>query len=279
MNHLSVYVELIKSRKNLNRKKIKNGEYFEKHNICSKAIFKESRELYGEYFGIEECESKENYVLLTAREHFIAHRLIAKLFPKMVFAVIRMMAGKDITSKKFQKLREDHRIQASYRSLYSMVIRTEEERAEYARKYLIGENNPNYGNGWKIAADNHHTKRMSPEELYKWKYIDRYYERTEEFKEKYLIGENNPNYGNGEKISGSKNPSAKTFIFTYSDGTEDIIVGGFKKYCKSKNFSGTIIGKYLKDENYRSDMDKYSTLVKVQKIENIKGKDKYEKRL
>ena len=120
---------------------------------------------------------------------------------------------------------------------------------------------------------------MTPEEFYQWKYIDRYYERTEDFKEKYLLGENNPNYGNGEKISGSKNPSAKTFIFAYSDGTEDIIVGEFKKYCKSKNFSGTIIGKYLKDEKYRSNMDKYSTLVKVQKIENIKTKDKNEKRL
>ena len=101
-------------------------------------------------------------------------------------------------------------------------------------------------------------------------------EELEEYARKYLIGENNPNYGNGEKISGSKNPSAKTFIFTYSDGTEDIVIGEFKKYCNSKNFSGTVIGKYLKDENYRSDMDKYSTLVKVQKIENIKTKDKYE---
>lgn len=279
MNHLSIYIALITSRKELNRKKIKNGEYYEKHHICPRAIFEESRELYGEYFGIDECESKDNYVLLTAREHFIAHRLIAKLFPRMVFAVIRMMEGKDITSKKFEKLREEHSAQASLRTIEYMSNRTEEQREEHVQKYLIGENNPNYGNGWKTGGNNHHTKRMTPEELYQWKYVDRYYERTEDFKEKYLLGENNPNYGNGEKISGSKNPSAKTFIFTYSDGTEDIVIGACEKYCKSKNFSGTIIGKYLKDENYRSNMDKYSTLVKVQKIENIKTKDKNEKRL
>lgn len=277
MNHLSIYKELITSRKELNREKIKNGEYYEKHHICPRAIFEESRELYGEYFRIDECESKDNYVLLTVREHFIAHRLIAKLFPKMVFAVIRMMEGKDISSKKFEKLREEHSKQASIMMVEYMNSLSEEERKRiYGMK---GTSNPNYGNGWKTAADNHHTKRMTPEELYQWKYIDRYYERTEDFKEKYLLGENNPNYGNGEKISGSKNPSAKTFIFTYSDGTEDIVIGEFKKYCKSKSFSAAVVGKYLKDENYRSDMEKYSTLVKVQKIENIKTKDRNEKRL
>ena len=62
-------------------------------------------------------------------------------------------------------------------------------------------------------------------------------------------GKNNPRYGvrlteeekkaccPGQDYSGSKNPNAKTFIFTDPDGVEHIVIGGFKSFCREKGIS------------------------------------------
>lgn len=80
MNYKKHYLNLVNSRKLLNREKFK-GEYFEKHHILPKC------------FG--GTNSKDNLVLLTAREHFIAHLLLIEMYEgkdksKMTFAFFRM---------------------------------------------------------------------------------------------------------------------------------------------------------------------------------------------
>ena len=65
MNYLKQYNNLVESRKTLNRKK-GQGEYFEKHHVIPK------------WLGGQ--DTRDNLVLLTAKEHFVAHLLLWKAY-------------------------------------------------------------------------------------------------------------------------------------------------------------------------------------------------------
>lgn len=80
MNYSKLYTNLIKSRKLLNRKK-HEGIYYEKHHIIPKSCG-----------GTNE---KSNLILLTPKEHFVAHLLLTKIYvgkekQKMFFALWRL---------------------------------------------------------------------------------------------------------------------------------------------------------------------------------------------
>jgi hypothetical protein len=81
MDYVKIYRSLIKSRKCLNRKR-GDGNYYENHHIIPKC------------FG--GTNSSKNLVLLTFKEHFLAHLLLTKCFSsdtkrhKMMYALIRM---------------------------------------------------------------------------------------------------------------------------------------------------------------------------------------------
>lgn len=67
MNYLKIYIKIIKKAKS--EKRSKGGEiYYEKHHIKPKSLYPE----------FENC--KWNHVLLTAKEHYICHWLLAKIF-------------------------------------------------------------------------------------------------------------------------------------------------------------------------------------------------------
>lgn len=74
MNYNRIYNELIERSRNENRQK-GCGIYYENHHIIPKCLGGE--------------DTSENLVLLTAREHFIAHWLLTKIYPsepKIIFA-------------------------------------------------------------------------------------------------------------------------------------------------------------------------------------------------
>jgi hypothetical protein len=80
MNYNIIYNTLILSRQQLNRKKFK-GEYYESHHIIPKSLGGPGRKI--------------NIVLLTAKEHFIAHLLLYKMHSgknkaKMANALFKM---------------------------------------------------------------------------------------------------------------------------------------------------------------------------------------------
>jgi hypothetical protein len=79
MNYEKIYNQLISKAKLECRKKT-TGLYYERHHIIPKCIGGN--------------ESKDNLVLLTAREHYVAHKLLCKLYPdddKLHFSLWRMM--------------------------------------------------------------------------------------------------------------------------------------------------------------------------------------------
>lgn len=98
MNYEKLYLTLIKTRKN---KGIPKG-YKEVHHIIPRS-----------FGGTDESD---NLVAMTAREHFIAHRLLAKIYPNsgMVHAVYKMacsnltMKRYKVTSRVYEQLRIDH---------------------------------------------------------------------------------------------------------------------------------------------------------------------------
>lgn len=65
MNYKKAYLELVMSRQLLKRRKVK-GDYHEKHHILPKCL--------------GGTNDKENLVLLTFREHYIAHLLLTKCY-------------------------------------------------------------------------------------------------------------------------------------------------------------------------------------------------------
>lgn len=74
MNYLKTYNNLVFSRKGLKRK-----TYLEKHHIIPKSVF--GIGLLDESH-LDHYDDENNLVFLTGREHFIAHWLLHRLFPK-----------------------------------------------------------------------------------------------------------------------------------------------------------------------------------------------------
>lgn len=101
MDYKKHYNQLINSRKALNRNK-KDGNYYEKHHIIPKCLGGSNK--------------KDNIILLTPREHFIAHLLLTEMYEgkiksKMCYAFLLMcakapLAKRIITSKQFDLARK-----------------------------------------------------------------------------------------------------------------------------------------------------------------------------
>ena len=67
MNYQKLYSNIISKSIEKNRKKIKNGIYYERHHIIPKCLG-----------GLNNIE---NLVLLTAKEHYICHKLLKEIYP------------------------------------------------------------------------------------------------------------------------------------------------------------------------------------------------------
>ena len=67
MDYNKLYYNFMNSRKSMNRRK-RDGVYYEKHHIIPMCL--------------SGSNHKDNLVLLTAKEHFIAHRILYKIYPE-----------------------------------------------------------------------------------------------------------------------------------------------------------------------------------------------------
>jgi hypothetical protein len=92
MNHQKVYESIIYRAKSQNRIKLRKSNpvyiYYENHHIIPRCL--------------NGGEEKENKVLLTAREHFICHKLLTYIYPnnqKIVYAFFRITFSKRLGCK------------------------------------------------------------------------------------------------------------------------------------------------------------------------------------
>ena len=100
MNYQKIYDSIIDRSKSRSRPDC----YCEKHHIVPKCM--------------GGLDSKDNIAILTAREHFIAHKLICKIYPdniKLRFALVCMSSngsksavGHTVSSSEYQRIRESY---------------------------------------------------------------------------------------------------------------------------------------------------------------------------
>lgn len=104
MNYSKLYNQIIAKAKSQDR--TKGSTYFEKHHILPKCI--------------GGSNDKSNLVLLTAKEHFICHKLLAEIYPDepklkyALWAMSSMVSGKvnrgyKVSSIEYQRLKESLR--------------------------------------------------------------------------------------------------------------------------------------------------------------------------
>jgi hypothetical protein len=140
MNYKKIYENLIEKARLSNRKKGVNV-YYEKHHIIPKC------------FG--GSNKKENLVLLTAKEHFIAHLLLIQLYEgkeksKMTFGLFQMCRKNSqhqrvISARQFEmaKLLMSENCRGENSNFYGKT-HTDEVKANQSKK-MIGVKNPMYG--------------------------------------------------------------------------------------------------------------------------------------
>ena len=137
MNYLKIYNNLINSRKILN-----TGEgIYESHHIIPKSLG-----------GVDD---KENKVLLTPKEHYIAHLLLTKLYKgkdksKMCYALLIMCVNNGKQKRNFSAKQYDNakrlvseNCRGENASFYGKKL--SEENKKKLSERMMGENNPMYG--------------------------------------------------------------------------------------------------------------------------------------
>lgn len=151
MNHRKIYDNITNKSKSENRKRLnKTNEkyiYYECHHILPKCL--------------GGSNDKENLVLLTAREHYIAHKLLTYIYPentKIIYAFHLMTCfnkNKEYVSSK------DYELARSLRSNKSLSKETKEKLSIKSS----GKNNGMFKNGEKISGEKngmfgkHHTEK------------------------------------------------------------------------------------------------------------------------
>ena len=102
MNYLKIYYDLMESRKKFTSFSSNLDFYYEKHHIVPRCMAGPT--------------IPENLVLLTAREHFIAHRLLVKAYPNcsgLIDGFIMMRMNKNVrrlTSRQYERIKSSKRI-------------------------------------------------------------------------------------------------------------------------------------------------------------------------
>lgn len=141
MNYKKAYDKLMETRKN---RPLKEGEYYERHHIVPECMGGTGK--------------KHNMVSLTAREHYIAHWLLVKMYPdawKLHHAFYQMSkinpAQKNkriISSKQFDRARKHLSIGAKLRQQDPGYINPgkSENSRRAARERMNSDRNPMKGN-------------------------------------------------------------------------------------------------------------------------------------
>jgi len=200
MDYQKQYNNLIKKRKN----NILKDCYYEIHHILPKSLGGK--------------ENKENLVKLTAREHWIAHKLLSKIYGgKMNYALWRMCNSKKydkiITSREYKGIRERHSLflknnnPMKGKSLYNTWV----------EKYGIEEGHKRWED-WKIKEINS-AKKGKEHHHYKKTNMERWIE-------KYGIEEAEKQYKKWYNSFIKNTPRGKK-CHTYKTSMKDILI---KKY-------------------------------------------------
>lgn len=263
MNYLALYKRLIKSRKKLQEQRLieqKNGLYFEDHHIIPVSICKYRNKTKKQY------DRRSNHVLLTAKEHFMAHLLlykacIIKYNSKHIYTVKCLYAVKCFISRK-ASTRADYKINSK---IYEKL---RENHSKMLSMKMRGEGNHMYGNTHTEEVREIISKKKK--ELFKDKTNNPMYGRTglksphfnkpktEKHKEKLRqlnLGRKMPKHCTGKNNHAYLN-QRKQYIIQYTNGIYQTIYGLYE-FCRDNGYDPAAllrvskhINKYHKDICY-----------------------------
>lgn len=158
MNYLKCYIDLVNKAKN---RIINQNEYFEKHHIIPKSIF-ENRKANNmlNCFEIKFKLEKNNIVYFVAREHFIAHLLLLKIFKnKNTDAYEKMLYAANFLRNRIKNDKMNSKRYAFLKESFS----------EMMAKKLKGKPGRAKGSKWsneRRKIGNIHLKNKTYEEIY-----------------------------------------------------------------------------------------------------------------
>jgi hypothetical protein len=212
MNYKKIYDDLISKARSENR--IKGGNiYYEAHHIIPKCLDGEGN--------VNQWKKHPNIILLTAKEHFVSHKLLCEIYPdnyKLVYALYAMIGLKSNLHNRNYKIssREYERLRINISKIKSVEYIGEKNPNFGNGEKIIGEKNPNFGKKWTQEQKQKQSKIQKGKlKNYKWS-NDRNLKLSKTLIERGTNkGKNNPNYGKRYKLpqnTGGKNPSAKKII-------------------------------------------------------------------
>lgn len=133
MNYRNMYNRIINNA--INEKDLRINGYYEKHHILPKSLG---------------GNKENNLVKLTAKEHFICHWLLVKMYNKgtiernkMLFAFWRMKSNPNNNGKRYINSRAYEKLRIEYSEILSKKMKI----------LQIGENNSNFGKHWYTNSD------------------------------------------------------------------------------------------------------------------------------
>jgi hypothetical protein len=239
MNYLKVYCNLIRKAEN----RTPPEGYIEKHHTFPVSIFGKNKRI----------------VVLTAKEHYIAHALLERIFIKRYgldnWKTIKMMNA----FWYMNNIKTDNNYYNSYlyensKIRYSQIVRGKNhpaygvkrtpETCEKLRKSKLGENNPQYGKSPSQETRNKMSDANSGEKCY-------WYGKshTQSSKEKMR-----------EAKLGDKNVNCKVWKLTFDDGRK-IIIRGLTVWAEQNGYRHS--GIRLLYQGYRN---RYKDIIKVEQI-------------
>ena len=239
MNYLKVYCNLIRKAEN----RTPPEGYIEKHHTFPVSIFGKNKRI----------------VVLTAKEHYIAHALLERIFIKRYgldnWKTIKMMNA----FWYMNNIKTDNNYYNSYlyensKIRYSQIVRGKNhpaygvkrtpETCEKLRKSKLGENNPQYGKSPSQETRNKMSDANSGEKCY-------WYGKshTQSSKEKMR-----------EAKLGDKNVNCKVWKLTFDDGRK-IIIRGLTVWAEQNGYRHSGI-RLL----YRGYRNRYKDIIKVEQI-------------
>ncbi len=111
MNYQKIYNDLCTSKKLLNRNK-KDSNYYEQHHIIPKCL--------------GGTNDNENLVLLTAKEHFVAHKILCKIYtdkPNLKYALWAMVNGANKNKEKYQISSREYEILKKELAFFNSILK------------------------------------------------------------------------------------------------------------------------------------------------------------
>lgn len=222
------YVNICQMAKSRNLQK-NCGVYIEKHHVVPKS------------FNLGGQSDSENIVNLTAREHYIAHLLLSKMFDNKLYKNKMHYALWRLSTRGIHFIPNSHSYQTARQQILETIktrIDSEETRSKKSRP---GHLNSMYGKkrpeimAKANAASVLNSKGKTYEMIYgKIRAAQLKSDRSKKLKS-YL-------QQNSNVRQGTTNPNAKTYCFVDPDGIEHIVTGQLKVFCKTKNLdTGTVI--------------------------------------